>query len=67
MFDTNEKIEILKKIGYEIERDTASIKSRKSKFSKIEPKYYVIKDGEKLEIDVVFKEEVYKRIFSDLL
>ena len=61
MFSKNEQIEILKHLGYNIVKEEDV--SRKSKIygGSIE---YVDLNGEKVEIEDVFKSEIKKRLFN---
>lgn len=63
IFEQSEIIEILIRLGYRIEEHPKDF-SRKSKLNRLPSIYYVIEGEEKVDVRVVFKREIRKRIFG---
>lgn len=64
MFTSTDKIEILTKLGYKVESERAPSTRATRLTSMKSMEHYVLHNGEKLSIDVVFKKELTKHIFN---
>jgi len=63
VFTKKEQLEILEKLGYTIVHDRDSL-SRKAKIYGGADNGYILIEGKKTSIDIVFKDEIKKRIFN---
>ncbi len=63
VFTKKEQLEILEKLGYNIVHDKDSL-SRKAKIYGGADSGYIMVEGKKTSVEVVFKNEIRKRIFN---
>ncbi len=63
-FSTDEVIEILSKLGYEVKKlEQDDVKSYRKIFDKSE-KYYVLIDGQQVSANDIFKQEFIKKFLN---